>query len=105
MTQIKTYMIVIAKIEDREAFIQGYGKAAGALVEKHGGRYVLRGPGATLLEGEFGDGASMVISEWPNREAVESFWNSSEYQAAKLLREKISTCQVLIIDAPKFTQD
>ncbi|RKQ71978.1 uncharacterized protein (DUF1330 family) [Litorimonas taeanensis] len=105
MTQTKTYMIVIAKIEDRDAFIQGYGKAAGALVEQHGGRYVLRGPGAKLLEGDFGDGASMVISEWPNREAVETFWNSPEYQAAKLLRETISKCQVLIIDAPKFTQD
>jgi len=38
-----TYMIVTAKIEDREAFIQGYGKTTAQLVEKFGGRYVLRG--------------------------------------------------------------
>ena len=50
------YMIVTAKISDRDAFIQGYGAAAGALVEKMGGKYVLRGPGAELLEGDFGAG-------------------------------------------------
>lgn len=102
---MKTYMIVTAKINDRDAFINGYGKAAGALVDKFGGRYVLRGPGASLLEGEFGDGASMVISEWPDRETVERFWNSPEYAKAKELREGIADVQVLIIDAPKFTSD
>ena len=105
MTEICSYMIVIAKIKDRDAFINGYGKAAGALVSQFGGRYVLRGPGAKLLEGSFGDGASMVISEWPNREAIETFWNSPEYKAAKALRDGIADVQVLVIDAPKFTSD
>ena len=107
--EMKTYMIVTATISDRDGFINGYGKAAGALVEKFGGRYVLRGPGAKLLEhpavGTFGDGASMVISEWPDRETVERFWNSDEYKAAKKLREGMADVQVLIIDAPKFTKD
>lgn len=94
------YMIVTAKIADRDAFINGYGKAAGALVERFGGKYVLRGPGATLLEGAFGDGASMVISEWPDRAAAEAFWNSSDYAEVKKLREGIADCQVLLIEAP-----
>lgn len=96
------YMIVTAKIADRDAFIQGYAAAAGALVEKFGGKYVLRGPGAELLEGSFGDGASMVISEWPDKAAVHAFWNSPEYAEAKKLREGIADCQVLVIEAPKI---
>ena len=64
------YMIVAAKIADRQAFIEGYGKRAAELVEQYGGRYVLRGPGAVLLEGEWGDGASMVISEWPDMAGI-----------------------------------
>ena len=103
MTDMRSYMIVTAKISDRDAFIHGYGKAAGALVTKFGGRYVLRGPGAELLEGNFGDGASMVISEWPDREAIHKFWNSPEYKAAKTLRDNIADVQILVIDAPKFT--
>lgn len=96
------YMIVTAKISDRDAFIQGYGAAAGALVEKMGGKYLLRAPGAELLEGDFGAGASMVISEWPDRGAAQAFWNSAEYQEVKKLREGIADCQVLLIEGAKI---
>lgn len=98
------YMIVTAKIADRDAFIQGYGAAAGALVAKFGGRYILRGPGAELLEGDFGDGASMVISEWPDKDIAKAFWNSPEYADAKRLREGIADCQVLLIEAPSVAE-
>ena len=47
------YMIVTAKVHDRDRFIQGYGMAAGALVEQFGGRYVLRGPGAEFIYFQF----------------------------------------------------
>jgi uncharacterized protein (DUF1330 family) len=93
-------MIVVAKVADREAFIMGYAAAAAALVERFGGRYLLRGPGAELLEGNFGDGASVVISEWPDRESARRFWNSPDYAEAKALRQGIADCQVLLIEAP-----
>lgn len=93
------YMIVTAKIADRDAFINGYGAAAGKLVAQFGGRYVLRGPGAELLEGGFGDGASMVISEWPDKDAAKAFWNSPEYAEARKLRDGVADCQVLLIEA------
>jgi uncharacterized protein (DUF1330 family) len=96
------YMIVTAKIADRDAFINGYGAAAAALVAKFGGKYVLRGPGAKLLEGDFGEGASMVISEWPDKASAEAFWNSPEYAAAKKLRDGVADCQVLLIEAPSI---
>lgn len=99
------YMIVTAKIMDREAFIQGYGAAAAKLVDRFGGKYVLRGPGAELLEGGFGDGASMVISEWPDKAAALAFWNSPEYAEARTLREGVADVQVLLIEAPKINGD
>ncbi len=100
------YMIVTARIADRAAFIDGYGAAAAALVDRFGGKYVLRGRGATLLEGAPGgvdfDGASMVISEWPDRAAAEAFWNSPDYAEVKKLRDGIVDCQVLLIEAPSI---
>lgn len=96
------YMIVTAQIADRERFIGGYGAAAAALVARFGGTYVLRGPGATLLEGQFGDGASMVISEWPDKAAALAFWNSPEYAEARKLREGLADCQVLLIEGSKI---
>ena len=102
---MSAYMIVTAKIDDRDQFRQGYGAAAGALVAKHGGKYIMMGPGAQLLEGDFGDGASMVISEWPDKETALAFWNSDEYAEIKKLREGIADCQVLLIEAPTIKGD
>lgn len=100
------YMIVTARIRDRDAFISGYGKAAAKLVAQFGGRYVLRGPGAELLEGDFGakdsGAASMVISEWPDKAAVHAFWNSPEYAEVKKLRDGIADVQVIVIEAAKI---
>jgi uncharacterized protein (DUF1330 family) len=55
-----------------------------------------------LLEGDFGDGASMVISEWPDKAAALAFWNSPDYAAARKLREGTAEVQVLLIEAPKI---
>lgn len=96
------YMFVIATIADREAFIQGYGARAADLVEKFGGKYVLRGPGAELLEGGFGAGASMVVSEWPDKASAKAFWESPEYAEVKKLRAGIADCQVLLVEAPRI---
>lgn len=99
------YMIVAAKLQDRQAFIEGYGKAAAELLPRFGGRYLLRAPGALLLEGAtggWGDGASMVISEWPDLETAKTFWNSPEYAAARKLREGFAEVQVFLIEAPKI---
>ncbi|QIG53573.1 DUF1330 domain-containing protein [Altererythrobacter sp. BO-6] len=96
------YMIVTAAIHDRDAFVSGYGAAAAALIPQFGGQYLLRGPGAECLEGEWGDGASMVISKWPDRDAAKAFWNSPEYAEVKKLREGLADVQVLLIDGPEI---
>ncbi|WEK42206.1 MAG: DUF1330 domain-containing protein [Candidatus Sphingomonas colombiensis] len=97
------YLIVTATVSDRDAFMAGYAPAAAALVERFGGRYRMRAPGAQVLEGEFGNGGSIVISEWDDREAALSFWNSSEYTALRALRQGIATCQVVLIEAPDIS--
>lgn len=97
------YMIVLAKIADRDAFIEGYGKPAAALVARYGGRYVLRGPGVTLLEGDWGEGSSAVISEWPDMTTLQAFWNSPEYAVVKKAREGVADCRVWAIEAPKIS--
>ncbi len=94
------YMIIYARIHDRDRFINGYGAAASKLVEQFGGKYILRAPGATLLEGTLPPGGSVVISEWPDKGAIEAFWNSPEYAAAKKLREGIADVEVLVVETP-----
>jgi uncharacterized protein (DUF1330 family) len=95
------YMIVIARISDRDRFIAGYGKRAAELVAQFGGRYVLRAPGAVALEGDPGNGASVVISEWPDRAAALAFWNSPEYAEVKRLRDGLADCEVMLVESPQ----
>jgi uncharacterized protein (DUF1330 family) len=102
---LPAYMIITARIADRAAFVAGYGAAAAKLVAQFGGKYVLRAPGAELLEGDFGDEASVVISEWPDKAAALAFWNSAEYAEVKPLRHGIADVQVLLIEAPTINGD
>jgi uncharacterized protein (DUF1330 family) len=92
-------MIVLADISDREKFLAGYAPAAAALVERFGGRYILRGRGAMPLEGTLAPGQSVIISEWPDREAALRFWHSPEYAAVKKLRAGIAECQVTMVES------
>lgn len=92
------YLIITVKITDRDAFLADYAPAAAKLVERFGGRYVLRAPGAKLLEGAWGDGASVVISEWQDRAAAEAFWTSPDYAEVKAMRNGICEAQVLLIE-------
>lgn len=95
------YLIVSAIVADREAFLRsGYPEAAAELTARYGGTYVIRAPGAESLEGSFGDGASVVVSRWPDKESAKRFWNSPEYAEARKLRANLADCQVLLVEAP-----
>ena len=100
---MKAYMIVRCVIHDREKFISGYGTEAAKLLEKYGGKYLIRAPGAIPLEGIDDDNNSVVISEWPSKERALEFWNSDEYQEIRKLREGIAECKVLVVEADAIT--
>ena len=91
------WLIVTAHVHDREAFMAGYGPAAAKLTEQFGGRYQVRAGGAEQLEGTGGVGASVVVSEWPDRAAARAFWSSPEYAEVKRLREGLADVSVLLV--------
>ena len=94
------YMMIAAKIKDREAFKAGYGQAAAKLVGQFGGEYVVVAPGAELLEGSLEGYSSVAISKWPDKATALAFWNSPEYAEAKKLREGAADVEVILVEAP-----
>jgi uncharacterized protein (DUF1330 family) len=91
------WIVVTAHVHDREAFMAEYSPAAARLLEEFGGKYVIRAPGATQLEGTGSDGGSVVVSEWPSREAALAFWNSPEYTEVKKLREGLADISAVLV--------
>ena len=92
------YMIVLARIHDRERFIAGYAAEAARLVEQFGGRYLLRAANGEILEGDLDEGSSVVISEWPDMASARRFWESEEYRAVAELRRDICDARVMLIE-------
>ena len=90
------WLVITAKVHDRPAFLAGYAPAAAKLVAQFGGRYLIRARGVETLEGPTADGASVVVSEWPDRAAAKKFWDSPEYREVSLMREGIADVTVLL---------
>lgn len=92
------WLIVTATIPDRAAFLaSGYAELSARLLEAAGGRYVIRAPGAAVLEGEGRPGATVIVSEWPDRASAQAFWTSPEYAAAKALRAGLAEIDVVLV--------
>jgi uncharacterized protein (DUF1330 family) len=92
---MSAYMIVIARIHDRERFMTDYAVHAAAMIERFGGRYLARGPAVPLENVE--PGAAVVVSEWPDAAAIHAFWDSAEYADLKAKRVDLAHAQVLIV--------
>lgn len=94
------YMIVFAKIHDREPFIHEYGMPTAKLISQFDGEYLVRAPGVKTLEGGLFDGVSAVISKWPDKAAIDRFWNSPEYETLKAKRQAWAEAHVMVVEDP-----
>lgn len=79
------YMVVLGRVFDRPAFMQGYAAKLPPLYDRFGGVYIALSGQLGVLEG-VPDFESLVISHWPNEAAVRAFWTSPEYEA--LIRDR-----------------
>ena len=82
------YVVSIVKIENFNDGLKEYVQKAAEFSAKMGGKYVVRGPAAEIFEGDYLEGRSVVVSEWPDMDALHAFYKSDEYQNnIKPLRE------------------
>ena len=71
---------LISSTPTSEDWIPSYVESVGALVARHGGKYLARTADFERLEGSGDDPAAFVVIEWPSKEAGLAFFNDPEYQ-------------------------
>mgnify|MGYP003577264285 CR=1 FL=1 len=80
----KGYLVATLVLTDPDAY-GPYREQVPALIERHGGRYLVRGGAVEALEG-VADFSRVVVVEFPSVAAVRSFYSDPDYQRIVPLR-------------------
>lgn len=75
-----TYALVELTINDMDG-MGPYMEKVSDTVAAHGGKYLIRGGDAEVLEGSIGQHPLKVVLEFDNAAAARGWYNSPEYQA------------------------
>lgn len=90
------YLIADVTLHDSAAY-EEYQQEVPAIIAAHGGRYLVRGGAARVLEGSWLPQRAVVL-EFPNMAALETFWASPEYQPMRALRERVARSNIIVVD-------
>ena len=89
---------VIADVEvTNPAGYETYRPLAGASIQHFGGRFIVRGGKADLLEGGPPPNRVVVI-EFPDLDTARRWYHSDEYQAALKIRQANSTGRLILVE-------
>ena len=90
------YMISQIEITDPIKY-EGYKALTPAAITAHGGRFVVRGGPAEVLEGAY-DGRRLVVVEFPSMEAARAFYNSEQYGVAREARAGAAVFTAVLVE-------
>jgi uncharacterized protein (DUF1330 family) len=91
-------------IHDSAAF-SAYARAAAPTYQTYGGKILLRGPIAEVVEGtlDVREDTRLVVIEFPSIDSAHAWWNSDEYRPLVTLRQPpVSESRVFFIDGTEI---
>ena len=91
----KAYWVAHVDVEDAEIYGR-YREANAVAFEKYGARFLIRGAPHQQMEGDCR--ARTVVIEFKDMETALACFHSPEYQAAKAIREPISSADMVIVE-------
>lgn len=93
---MKAYLVLDFAIRDFPGFAP-YIAAIPAFIEKHGGRYIVRGEPPTAMEGDWAP-ERMVILEFPSREHAKAFLADPAAQDLFAVRRATTVGKLVLVD-------
>ena len=92
----KAYLMGHITITNPEEY-KKYSQAVPATIEVYGGKYLVRGGASTQREGEALRDRHVIV-EFPSRQALDTWYDSAEYQAVLPHRTNNSIGQIVLVD-------
>jgi uncharacterized protein (DUF1330 family) len=90
------YVVVDITVGDKTAY-ERYKALAAPAVAVYGGRYLVRGGAAEILEGGWLP-SRFVVLEFPSVEAGRAWWASPEYAPARALRQTCAEAKMIVVE-------
>lgn len=91
----KGYLIARIRVHDKDGF-EAFKKMSTPLISEYGGRLLARNPDVDILEGN--QQGLVVLLEFDSMDAARRFYFSDGYTAAKLVREKASEADLILVE-------
>ena len=91
----KAYWIAHVTVDDPQAY-QAYREANAAPFAAYGARFLVRGGGQEVVEGQIRP--RTVIIEFPSLQAAQDCYRCAAYQTAKALRDPVSIGDICIVE-------
>jgi uncharacterized protein (DUF1330 family) len=90
---------IIGRVQMRDPpWVAEYGPKTGALVTKHGGKFIVRGGKMERLEGKEALPSVMVVLEFPSMEQATAWYNDPDYAPLIKLRQQGSDVELTLVD-------
>ncbi len=93
---MSVYMIIDVAVKNRELYGQ-YVEQVRAIVEQHGGRYLVRGGSVTPLSGNWNP-ERIVLIEFETMQQLQGCFQSPEYLALAPLREQSTSGRSIVVE-------
>jgi uncharacterized protein (DUF1330 family) len=90
------YVIVEIDILDPAGYEQ-YKNLAGPTVEKYGGKYIVRGGRAEVLEGDW-QPKRIVVLEFESAERARGWLNCEEYREPRKMRHRTARTNMILVE-------
>lgn len=77
---------------------QRYRELAAASIERHGGRYIVRGAAPEVPEGDWPPGRRVVVVEFPSMKQLQTWYSSPDYAEALAVRQTALDRRLLFVE-------
>jgi uncharacterized protein (DUF1330 family) len=93
---MSAYLIAEIEVTDAATY-EEYRKQVPAVVNKYGGKFLVRGGKSESLEGGWSP-KRLVVLEFPSLDQARTFYRSSDYAPLIKLRQKASRGKLVIVE-------